>query len=343
MTITRSLSVFGAIALAATTAPIARAQNGAPLLDSLTLSGFRWRAIGPANMAGRITDVEGIPSPSKTFYVAAATGGIWKTTNAGTTFRPVFDVGRVSSMGDLAIAPSDTNQVWAGTGEEDSRNSISPGNGIYKSTDGGRTWRLMGLERTEHIGRIVVHPTNPNVVWVAALGAAWRPNPERGLYKTTDGGQTWRLVKFVSDRAGFVDVAINPANPDVLWAASWERQRTPYSLKSGGPGSAVWKSTDGGETWTKVEGGGLPTTTLGRIGIAISRSNPDYIYLLVEADTLAREGGPRREGGAVSTPPSSVHTSRTAAQQRPSGLYRSTDGGRTWQKRAPQNTRPFYY
>jgi hypothetical protein len=276
-------------------------------------------------MAGRITDVEGVPSPSKTFYFAAASGGIWKTTNGGISFRPVFDGERVISMGDLAIAPSDTNQVWAGTGEEDSRNSISPGGGIYKSADGGRTWRLMGLEKTEHIGRIVVHPTNPNVVWVAALGAAWRTNPERGLYKTTDGGQTWRLMKFISDRAGFVDVAIHPANPNVLWAASWERQRGPYFLKSGGPGSALWKSTDGGETWAKVEGGGLPTTTFGRIGIDVSRSNPDYIYLMVEADT-APNATPGR-----------------AAQQRPSGLYRSTDGGRTWERRAPQNVRPFYY
>src|SRR5688572_19259954 len=305
----------------------APAQNSAQLLDSATLASFRWRAIGPANMAGRITDVEGIPSPSKTFYFAAASGGIWKTTNGGTTFRPVFDGERVISMGDLAIAPSDTSQIWAGTGEEDSRNSISPGGGIYKSTDGGRTWRLMGLEKTEHIGRVVVHPTNPNVVWVAALGAAWRPNPERGLYKTTDGGQTWRLVKFISDRAGFVDVAIHPTNPNVLWAASWERQRGPYFLKSGGPGSALWKSTDGGETWTKVEGGGLPTTTLGRIGIDISRSNPDYIYLMVEADTA----------------PSGPAVAGRAAQQRPSGLYRSTDGGRTWERRALQNVRPFYY
>jgi photosystem II stability/assembly factor-like uncharacterized protein len=302
----------------------ARAQTAMPL-DSTTIASFRWRAIGPANMAGRITDVEAIPSPSKTAYFAAATGGIWKTTNGGTTFRPVFDGERVISMGDLAIAPSDTNQIWAGTGEEDSRNSISPGGGIYKSTDGARTWRRMGLEKTEHIGRVVVHPTNPNVVWVAALGAAWRPNAERGLYKTTDGGQTWRLVKFISDRAGFVDVAIHPTNPDVLWAASWERQRGPYFLKSGGPGSALWKSTDGGETWTKVEGGGLPTTTLGRIGIDVSRSNPDYIYLMVEADTA----------------PNSV--AGRPAQQRPSGLYRSTDGGRTWERRAPQNVRPFYY
>ncbi len=162
-------------------------------LDSTLLAGFRWRNIGPANMGGRVSSVTGIPSPSKTFFVAAAAGGIWKTTNAGTTFRPVFDNYPCVSMGELAIAPSDTMQVWAGTGEEDSRNTISPGCGIFKSTDGGLTWKRVGLEKSGAIGRIVVHPTNPNIVYVAALGQAWSANPERGLYKTTDGGQTWQL------------------------------------------------------------------------------------------------------------------------------------------------------
>ena len=206
-------------------APVA-AQNG-PRMDDTWMGGFEWRAIGPANMSGRVTDIEGIPSPSKTFYVAAAAGGIWKTTNNGTTFRPLFQDERVVAMGDLAIAPSDTMQIWAGTGEEDSRNSISPGGGIYKSMDGGLTWELKGLEATEHIGRIVVHPNDPDIVWVAALGALWRSNPERGLYKTTDGGDTWELVNFVSDEAGFVDVAIHPKNPDILFASSWETGSRP--------------------------------------------------------------------------------------------------------------------
>ena len=227
-------------------------------LDSATLSAFRWRNVGPANTMGRISDIAGIPSPSRTFFVAAAGGGIWKTTNGGVTFRPVFEHERVVAMGMLAIAPSDTMQVWAGTGEPNTRNSISPGGGIYKSVDGGITWKLMGLEKTQTIGRIVVHPTNPNIVWVAALGAPWNDNPDRGLYKTTDGGATWRNVKFISPKAGFVDVAIDPGNPNVLFASSWERVRSPYSLKSGGPGSALWKSTDGGETWAEVKGGGFP-------------------------------------------------------------------------------------
>lgn len=301
-------------------APQSPAQDTPPFeLDSVTLAGFRWRSIGPANMQGRVSDVVGIPSPSKTLFVAAAAGGIWKSTNNGTTWRPVFDNERVVSMGALAIAPSDTMQVWAGTGEQNSRNSISPGGGVYKSTDGGLTWRLMGLERTEAVGRIVVHPANPNVVYVAALGAIWRANPERGLYRTEDGGQTWQLVKFISNRAGFVDVALDPSNPDVVWASSYERVRGPYFLRSGGPGSALWKSTDAGRTWTEVQGGGFPATTKGRISIAIAQSNPRVMYTMVEADSGRGE--------------------RTLQ----SGLYRSEDGGATWTRTNNSNTRPFYY
>src|SRR5712692_2083209 len=285
-------------------------------LDSTLLAGFRWRNIGPANMGGRVSSVVGLPSPSKTFFIAGAAGGVWKTTNAGTAFRPVFDNQRGISMGELAIAPSDTLQVWAGSGEEDSRNTISPGCGIFKSTDGGLTWKLSGLERSGAIGRIVVHPTNPNIVYVAALGQAWAANPERGLYKTTDGGTTWQLVKFISDHAGFIDIAMEPTNPEVLFAASWQRVRGPYFLNSGGPGSALWKTTDGGKTWTEVRGGGLPETMKGRIGLAIAASDPKVVYALVEADT---------------TP--NPHPDKTkAAQTRPSGLYRTGDGGATWTK-----------
>jgi len=308
------------MALAFTAATPALAQSG-PQLDDTWLEGFKWRSIGPANMVGRVTDIEGLPSPSKTFYVAAAAGGIWKTTNNGTTFRPLFQDERVIALGDLAIAPSDTLQIWAGTGEEDSRNSISPGGGIYKSTDGGLTWELKGLEATEHIGRIVVHPHNPDVVWVAALGALWRSNPERGIYKTTDGGDSWELVNFVSEKAGFVDIAIHPKNPDVLFAASWERERGPYYLQSGGPGSALWKSTDGGENWSKVEGGGLPETELGRLSIAFAPSYPRVMYLMVEAAPRETDEG----------------------EEALSGLWRSMDGGESWERMNPFNTRPFYY
>src|SRR6185295_9362661 len=189
----RLLSLVAGAVIAGGSVSPASAQT----LDSLTLAGFRWRTVGPANFEGRAADVVGIPSPSKTFFVATAAGGIWKTTNNGVTFRPVFDNQRVVAMGALAIAPSDTQQIWAGTGEQNSRNTIEPGGGIFKSTDGGLTWKAMGLEKTQHIGRIAVHPTNPNIVYVAALGAAWKANPERGVYKTEDGGKTWKLVKFV--------------------------------------------------------------------------------------------------------------------------------------------------
>jgi len=298
---------------------------GAQALDSATVAGLRWRTVGPANFMGRLSDVVGIPSPSKTVFVAAAGGGIWKSTNNGTTWRPVFDDKRIISMGMLAIAPSDTQQVWAGTGEPNSRNSIEPGGGIFKSTDGGITWKPMGLEKTEHIGRIAVHPTNPNVVFVAALGAAWRSNPDRGLYKTTDGGQSWKLVKFISDKAGFVDVAIHPKNPNVVFATSWERRRSPYSLFSGGPGSGLWKSTDGGDNWTEVKGGGFPAGYKGRMSLDINLANPDIMYMMIEA-------------AANSTGPIVGERSPKA-----NGLYKSTDGGATWTQMNNINVRPFYY
>ena len=303
-------------------------------LDSSVIAGFPWRAIGPVNMGGRITDIEAIPSRPNIFYVAAAAGGIWKTVSGGTQFFPLFNDEKVISMGDIALAPSNPNIIYAGTGEEDSRNSISPGGGMYKSTDAGVTWQFIGLEKTEHIGRVVVHPTNPDIVYVAALGAAWRSNPERGLYKSTDGGRTWTMSKFISDKAGFVDVAMDPRNPDVLYAAAWERVRGPYFLRSGGPGSGLWKTTDGGATWTEISGGGFPASMKGRIGIAIAPSNPDVIYTMVEAD---------RPRTAADVPRGAIVDPNDQFEGRLSGLYRSADGGRTWTWMNRNNDRPFYY
>ena len=301
---------------------------------------FVWRSVGPSNMGGRVTDVEGLPSPSKTFYVAAAAGGIWKTTNNGITFRSIFDDPRVASMGDLAIAPSDPSQIWVGTGEEDSRNSISPGGGIFKSTDGGETWEFKGLRETQAIGRIVVHPLDPDIVFVAALGHIWGANPERGLYRTTDGGDTWELVKFMSDKAGFVDVAFRPGDPNTLFAASWERVRGPWFLRSGGPGSALWKSTDGGTTWTEVVGNGFPTTMKGRIGIAISESDPDIMFAMVEAEEGGAESADAEEGDA---PEGGDEADEAGEASGGNGLYRSEDGGESWEKVNDASSRPFYY
>ena len=295
---------------------VASAQLTQPLDD--LVDAFKWRSIGPANTSGRVTDVEGIPFPSKTFYVATGASGLWKTTNNGTTFKSIWTEERVVAMGDVAIAPSDTNQVWVGTGEEDSRNSISAGGGIFKSNDGGETWELMGLEETQVIGRIVVHPTNPDIVYVAAVGHVWDSNPERGLYRTRDGGVTWELVKFISDSAGFVDVILHPEDPNVIFAASWQRVRGPYFLNSGGPGSALWKSTDGGDSWDEIVGNGFPNANKGRIGITISLSNPQIMYTMVEAEEEEDESGG-------------------------SGLYRSDDGGVSWEKKHDANSRPFYY
>ncbi|WP_419948766.1 VPS10 domain-containing protein [Candidatus Palauibacter sp.] len=300
----------------------ASAAGQQAVADEDFMSEMEWRSIGPANMAGRVTDIEGIPGTG-TFFVAAATSGIWKTTNHGTTYRPVFDNERVISMGDIAIAPSNPDIVWAGTGEEDSRNSISPGGGIYKSVDGGLTWELKGLEGTQAIGRVVIHPTKADWVYVAALGHPWGANEERGLYRTKDGGDTWERINFVSEDAGFVDVDMHPQTPDILWATSWERVRGPYFFNSGGPGSAIWKSTDAGDTWEKVEGNGLPETMLGRLEIAIAPSYPRIMYAMVEAEAPeeADEDGNRNA----------------------SGLYRSEDGGETWEFMNSNNSRPFYY
>jgi len=305
--------------------------------DSAFLATFRWRSIGPGNMTGRVTDIEGNPLNPKEVYVAFATGGVWKTVNAGTTWTPIFDRTGVHAANEIAIAPSDTNTIYVGTGEVNSRNSISPGAGMFKSTDGGRTWKFIGLRETQFIGRILVHPTDPNTVWVAALGHAWGPNRERGIYKTTDGGQTWRLVKFVSDRAGFVDLSMNASNPGVLWATSWERVRGPYFLQSGGPGSGLWKSTDGGETWTRVTGNGLPTTNWGRASVAVAPSDSNKIYVLTEADSEPNPESVRRARQKGFVPDTTL---RAKLQ---SGLYRSTDGGATWTKMENDDSRPFYY
>jgi hypothetical protein len=317
--------------------PAASSAQSGPQLDSATLAGFPWRNIGPSNMGGRVNAIAGIPGPSKTFYVGAAGGGIWKTTNAGITFRPIFDHERIISIGAIAIAPSDTNVVYVGTGDGNTRNTIEPGGGVYKSTDGGMTWQYVGLKETQQIGRIVVDPRDANVAYVAALGHAWESNKERGLYKTTDGGRTWHLSKYIDEKTGFVDVVIDPKDPNTLYASSYQRVRGPYFYNSGGPGSGLWKTTDAGAHWTEIKGGGFPATDKGRIGLAIAPSNPNIVYALVEADSV-------RGKGPYAVPASMADDKNASKHNRLlSGLYRSEDAGKTWQWMNPEDTRPFYY
>jgi hypothetical protein len=295
-------------------------------LDSSAIAAFRWRTVGPSNFMGRLSDVQGIPGPSKTVYITAAAGGIWKSINNGVTWRPIFDDKEVASFGMLAIAPSDTNVLYAGTGEPNVRNSIEPGAGMYKSTNGGNTWSFIGLRETQHIGRVVVDPRNANVVYVAASGPAWKAGGERGLFKSTNGGQSWQLIKpGANAKTGAIDVVLDPSNPEIIYLAMWERYRTPYSLFSGGPGSGLFKSTDGGSTWTEIKGNGFPEGFKGRIGLAVARSNPQIVYALVEASS--KEPAPL-----------------THSRVRPAnGLYRSADAGRTWTQMNNYNVRPFYY
>ena len=274
--------------------------------------GLSFRNIGPAIMGGRIDDFAVVESDPSTFYVGTASGGIWKTVNAGITFEPVFDDYETSSIGDLAIAPSDPNVVYAGTGEPNNRQSSSWGHGVYRTLDGGKTWVHLGLEKTQHIGRIVVHPRNPDVAYVAALGPLWGPGRERGLYKTTDGGRSWTNTNFIDEDTGFVDVAMDPVSPDILYAASYQRRRTPFGYNGGGPGSAIWKTIDGGGTWTKLTKGLPSEGDIGRIGLAVYRRDPRLVHALVEH---AKKGG----------------------------LYRSEDAGASWRKLSATNPRPSYY
>ena len=313
---------------------------------------FTWRSIGPANMGGRIDDIAVVETNPSTFYIGFATGGIWKTTNNGTTFTPIFDEQPITSIGDLAIAPSDPNIVYAGTGEPNNRQSSSFGAGVYKTTDAGKTWKYMGLKDSQSIARVVVHPKDPNTVYVAALGHLFGPNKERGLYKSTDGGQNWTNTKFIDEDTGFTDVVMDPVNPNILYAASYQRRRQPWGFNGGGPNSAIWKTTDGARTWTKLTGNGLPTNPIiGRIGLDVARSKPATIYASIEVgpsggtgagvndDGSLREPGQGRGGGGgggrgQAPPPPDPNKS---------GIWRSDDSGKTWRFLSNTMDRPMYY
>ena len=249
-------------------------------VDTAVYQRLKYRYIGPEG--NRVTSVAGVPGDPNTYYAGAASGGLWKSSDGGIHWQPVFDAQPVSSVGALAVAPSDPNVVYAGTGEPFTRSHISAGWGMFRSTDAGKTWSRAGLENTGRISRVVVHPANPDLVYAAALGFAYGPQPERGIFRSADGGKTWQRVLFVNDSTGASDIVMDPTNPRILYAGFWQIEIKTWGRSSGGAGSGIWKSTDGGTTWAKLTGAGMPTKTVGKIGLGISRSDPTRIYALIE-------------------------------------------------------------
>jgi len=292
-------------------APVAPATKPDTARPGGPFDRLRFRMIGPAAPSGRIDDFAVFEKNPAIFYVASATGGVWKTVNNGTTFTPVFDHQNVSSIGDVTIAPNDPNVVWVGTGESNNRQSSSWGDGVYKSTDGGRSWKNMGLTESRQIPRIVVDPVDNDVVYVAALGDLWKAGGERGIYKTTDGGMTWTRVLDAGPDAGGTDLVMDPSNNKVLYAATYQRRRASWGFNGGGPNSAIWKTVDGGRSWSKLENG-IPAGDKGRIGLDVYRRNPSIVYARVE-------------------------------HPKQGGVYRSEDGGASWNKMSATNPRPMYF
>ncbi len=285
------------------------------------LKGIKPRAIGPAGMSGRITTIDVVTNKPNIIYVGAASGGVWKSENEGISWKPIFDKENIQAIGAITIQQSNPDVIWVGTGEGNPRNSLNGGYGIYKSLDGGKNWKLMGLEKTRNIHRIIIDKTNPNIIYVAAIGSPWGEHSERGVYKSTDGGETWKNILFINNKTGAADLVVDANNPNKLIAAMWEHRRKPYTFHSGGKGSGLYVTFDGGKNWEKrTDKDGLPKGDLGRIGIAISKSNPKVVYALIESKKNA--------------------------------LYRSDDGGFKWKMINNKSSgresggignRPFYY
>ncbi len=291
------------------------AQETDPKIDSSLVAGLEFRNIGPAFSSGRIADIAIHPDDEQTWYVAVGSGSVWKTENAGVTLTPIFDDQPSYSIGCITIDPGNPNTIWVGTGENVGGRHVGYGDGIYRSRDGGKTWKNMGLKTSEHISEIIVHPENSDIIFVAVQGPLWTPGGERGLYKSTDGGASWKQVLGVNEWTGVTDIAMDPGNPDVLIAATWQRHRTVAAYLGGGPGSGIHRSTDGGESWEKLSTG-LPTSNMGKIGLGISPFNSDVIYAAITLD--------RRTGG----------------------VYISRDRGSSWTKQSDAvagATGPHYY
>src|SRR5215471_13191653 len=273
-------------------------------LTAEVLKGLEFRGIGPAIQTGRVQDIAIDPKSSNTWYIATAFGGLWKTTNRGTTFAPVFDDGGSFTLCCVVADPKSSNVVWLGTGENASQRSAHFGDGIYKSIDAGKTWQRMGLETSEHIGQILIDPRNSNVVYVAAQGPLWSAGGERGLYKTTDGGTTWTRVLHVSDDTGVSDMVFDPKNADVLYASSYQRRRGVGQMIGGGPEGGIWKTKDAGKSWTKLKNG-LPKDDVGRIALGVDPKNPTRVYALISAKMPRGRGfgGGANVPGTAATPP----------------------------------------
>jgi photosystem II stability/assembly factor-like uncharacterized protein len=291
----------------------AETSTSAPnLFSDTTFAGLTFRSIGPAITSGRIADIAVNPKNTSEYYVAAASGGVWKTVNAGITYEPVFEKEGSYSIGCVTIDPNNTNVVWVGTGENNNQRSVAYGDGVYKSEDGGKNWKNMGLKNSEHIGMIAIDPKNSDIIYVAAYGPLWSAGGDRGIYKTTDGGKTWTAVLSVSENTGCNEVHMDPRNSNILYATAHQRRRQVFTYISGGPESAVYKSTDAGATWNKIHKG-LPSVDMGRIGMAISPVNPDILYCMIEAS------------------------------DKKGGTYRSVDRGASWEKRSDVSTSGNYY
>jgi photosystem II stability/assembly factor-like uncharacterized protein len=314
---------LAAIVAAGAIAVVVYGQGAAqrPRLDRAMLDAIPLRLIGPSAPSGRVWDVVGVPSQPKTFYACTAEGGVWKTTNHGITIQPIFDEENAAVCGTVAVAPSDPNVVWVGSGEPAARQSNGLGYGVYKSLDGGTKWEFLGLEKTEQIGAIAIDPRNPQTVFVAAMGHLWGRNQERGIFKTSDGGRTWRRVLYVDDMTGAIDVAIDPRDPAVLYATTWQRLRSAGAeMRESGPGSGIYKSTDGGERWTRLTSG-IPNEPLSKITLAVAKKMPGLVYAYILS------GEPRRGG----------RTSDVG------GIFRSEDAGATWRRVSPKLASRTYY
>ncbi len=311
------------------------------------LSNLSWRSIGPANMGGRVADIEGVPGDPNTVYVATGAGGIFKTTNGGIDWTPIFDRQNSISVGDIALEPGNPDVIWVGTGESNVRNSVSFGDGVYKSTDGGKSWKHLGLKDTNTISKIVINPKNPDIAYVAAIGHAWGQNEERGIFMTTDGGATWKKTLYIDNQHGASDVVIDPVNPNIVYAGMWRFERKPWTFTSGSDKGGVFRSIDGGRTWNKIEKG-LPKT-IGRVGLAVADSNPNVVYAMLEAKegTLYRSDDKGETFRQVNKNQEIVGrgfyytrvrvdpTDENKVYAIASPLFKSLDGGRNFSRIAP--------